>query len=255
MLEEIKIPNPDVYGITPSLYQAWYYYMKGYGTDEDFLKVLKKEPGKTTPAMIAGEIFELWVRLLVQGKDTKTARQMVVESDIWNKAAVMDKEDSDKVLATKNDIVSQTAYWDDCCINAAKLINVENNRIVEGSMWQVRVQRNLNLLHHGLYQLYGYADVIKRDRIFDLKYTSMYETGKFSYSIQHLVYMYCTGLKKFRYIIFDAKERDVYVEDYSFDTEALKLLMERICSFVVWLRKDHKPDYLGFFRSKWKKPI
>ena len=134
--------------ITPSLYSAYYWYaIKDYGTKEDFLRVLRKEPSEPSAAMQAGIEFEDHVRNICEGRVAPT-------------------ED-----------------------NASKLA-----KIVEGGIWQPWVGRE----YKGLW-LYGRADVIKCDTIYDIKVCEKYDFGKYQYSLQHHIYSYCTEISTFIY--------------------------------------------------------
>ena len=82
---------------------------------------------------------------------------------------------------------------------------------VYGGNWQETVSSWITV--NGIdFLLYGRTDVIKRDWIYDIKFGKNYDIGKYQYSIQHDLYMYCTGLQKFAYLISNGKE--VWREDY-----------------------------------------
>ena len=74
--------------------------------------------------------------------------------------------------------------------------------------------------------MYGIADVIRRNTIFDIKRVNYYDIGKYEGSIQHLIYMYATGIPNFEYVISDGQE--VYVETYHWESKSLETLKERI---------------------------
>jgi hypothetical protein len=93
--------------------------------------------------------------------------------------------------------------------------------IVQGGMWQQRVCKELD---DDL--VYGYADVLRRDTIFDIKRVNNYDTGKYQGSIQHLIYMYATGIPYFEYVVSDG--RGVYAEAYHWEGRSLETLRERI---------------------------
>lgn len=114
--------------------------------------------------------------------------------------------------------------------------------IVKGGFWQEKLQKQ-----QGDYLLYGRADVIKGDTIFDIKRVNNYEVGRYFPSIQHLVYMECTGIEKFRYLISDGSS--VYEEYYHKDNGNLDLLMSRINGMVDFIRADK--DFLPAFENNW----
>jgi hypothetical protein len=103
--------------------------------------------------------------------------------------------------------------------------------IVKGGMWQQRVSRDID---GDL--AYGIADVIRRDTIFDIKLTNNYDLGKYENSIQHLIYMYATGIPNFDYVISDGHE--VYVETYRWGARSLETLKERISEMKGSLLSD-----------------
>jgi hypothetical protein len=78
-------------------------------------------------------------------------------------------------------------------------------------------------------------DVIKRDTIYDIKFTSNYELGKFYNSSQHRIYLYCLGLPKFQYLISDGKE--YWTEDYHNHEGIEDELKGMISDFMGYLRK------------------
>jgi hypothetical protein len=103
--------------------------------------------------------------------------------------------------------------------------------IVKGGMWQQRVSRELD---GDL--LYGIADVIRRNTIFDIKRVNQYDLGKYETSIQHLIYMYATDIPNFEYVISDGHE--VYVEAYYWEAKSLETLKERITEMKGSLLSD-----------------
>jgi hypothetical protein len=109
-------------------------------------------------------------------------------------------------------------------------------------MWQRRVSKELD---NDL--LYGIADIIRRDTIFDLKRVDYYDTGKYEGSIQHLLYMYATGIPNFEYVIADNSE--VYGEAYYWGSKSLETLRERIADMKDSLLSDR--DLSRAFRTYW----
>ena len=120
---------------------------------------------------------------------------------------------------------------------------MEVAEIVCGGMWQQRISRELD---GDL--VYGIADVIKRDTIFDIKRVNQYELGKYESSIQHLIYMYSTEIPNFRYLISDGKE--VYEEAYHWDSQSLDLLKSRIADLKESLLAD--TALCMAFNKNWK---
>lgn len=109
---------------------------------------------------------------------------------------------------------------------------------------------------YGIVELYGYADEIVRDKVFDIKTTSNYSFGKFERSWQKDVYPYCltesgecTQVSEFEYTVVKLTggtkrtpliSGDVYKETYTYNHEQttvrLRQMLER---FIEWL-EAHK---------------
>lgn len=95
--------------------------------------------------------------------------------------------------------------------------------------------------------VYGKADVIKMDTIYDIKRVKSYEIGKYSKSVQHLFYMFCTKLPVFRYLVSDGN--NVFVETYTLNAYTEAMTKSNIKEFFDWLK------ITGMFETyfeKWK---
>jgi hypothetical protein len=115
--------------------------------------------------------------------------------------------------------------------------------MVAGGMWQRRVSKELD---GDL--LYGITDVIRRDTIFDIKRVNQYDTGKCEGSIQHLIYMYASGIPNFEYVISDGCE--VYGESYHWNSKSMETLRERIANMKDSFLSDD--DLSQAFKTYWK---
>lgn len=100
--------------------------------------------------------------------------------------------------------------------------------IVDGAIYQQFVCRECEG-----YMLLGFCDLIKRDTIYDLKYVSTYGLGKYTDSVQHLIYLYCTDMQNFEYIV--GCSDDIYFEKQPRDDEKLKATIKQ---FVTWLKMN-----------------
>jgi hypothetical protein len=127
------------------------------------------------------------------------------------------------------------ASKDACVLEAAE--------IVGGGIWQERISRDLD---GDL--VCGIADVIRRDTIFDIKWASQYDLGKYEWSVQRLIYMYAAGIPNFEYVISDGRE--VYVEAYRWEARSLELLRERIAEMKDSLLADDEMRLA--FQTHWK---
>ena len=95
--------------------------------------------------------------------------------------------------------------------------------MVADGEWQKSVNGMLDK-----WQLSGRIDVYFPYQIYDIKYCEKYELEKYKYSIQHLVYMYCTMVWNFEYLIYSEKDRQLYKESYIWDSQAQELLRSRL---------------------------
>lgn len=114
--------------------------------------------------------------------------------------------------------------------------------IVGHGIWQEKLCKTV-----GDYVLYGKADVIRADTIYDIKRVSTYDCPKYEQSIQHLLYMECSGLEHFKYVISTGK--DVYVEYYHKDADNLQKLLGRIDRMVNFIRQT--PEFNKAFEANW----
>lgn len=118
--------------------------------------------------------------------------------------------------------------------------------IVRGGLWQQSVKKEIKVGNQE-FLLYGRTDVIKRDTIYDSKYTSNYELGKFLDSSQHLIYLYCSGLPNFSYLVSDGK--DWWKEDYHNHEQVEDQIKSKIADFMKYLENDLEAKEL--FLAKW----
>lgn len=123
--------------------------------------------------------------------------------------SMLRREEIEKSSAMQAGIDFENKIFDYCCNSAPgeSSIICEIGDMVAGGYWQQRVSKQLDG-----FLLYGRADVIKHDTIYDIKRSKSYEVGKYYLSAQHRIYLYCTGIPKFSYIISD--ERSWWREDY-----------------------------------------
>jgi len=118
--------------------------------------------------------------------------------------------------------------------------------IVKGGLWQQSVKKEIKVGNQE-FLLYGRTDVIKRNTIYDIKFTGNYELGKFLDSSQHLIYLYCTGLPNFSYLISDGK--DWWREDYHNHDQVEDQIKSKIADFMSYLDNDLEAKEM--FINKW----
>ena len=123
----------------------------------------------------------------------------------------------------------------------------EITEIVKGGLWQQTCKKELKIGNQE-FLLYGRMDVVKRDTIYDIKFTSNYELGKFYNSSQHRIYLYCLGLPKFQYLISDGEE--YWTEDYHNHKGVEDELKGMISDFMGYLENDKEAKEM--FLTKWE---
>jgi hypothetical protein len=136
------------------------------------------------------------------------------------------------------DIKQEESYW--------KSIQDIGN-IVKGGYWQESVKKEIEVTGTRIL-LYGRCDVIKGDTVYDIKYTKNYNLGKFQESTQHLIYMFCSGLDKFKYLVSDLKS--YWIEEYVKQSNIEAKLRSKVMQFLDYLDRDKEANEL--FYSKWK---
>lgn len=202
------------YLLTPSLLNSYAYYIQDEfkspsDSRADFLKTLGRERFEPNEAMKKGIVFE---------EDVQLATHNLNEVNIFH-------EDYDE----RQHVINQIA------------------KIVKNGLWQQIVKKELKI-GNTKFLLYGRADVIKRDTIYDIKFTSNYEVGKFLDSSQHLIYLYCSGLPNFSYLISDGE--DWWREDYHNHQGIEGEIKSKVSDFLNYLENDKEAKELFF--TKWK---
>lgn len=143
--------------------------------------------------------------------------------------------------------------------NAIRLADVTRNHfdpdpivrrfteIVRDGIWQQSVKKDLKVGNQE-FLLYGRTDVIKRDTIYDIKFTSNYELGKFLDLSQHPIYLYCSGLPNFSHLISDGK--DWWREDYHNHAGIEDEIKSKVTEFLDYLENDKEAKEM--FLTKWE---
>lgn len=122
--------------------------------------------------------------------------------------------------------------------------------VVKGGLWQQEVKRTIEV-DGKTFLLFGYADVIKRNKIIDVKTTSSYEVGKYNKSTQHLIYMYCTDIPNFDYLIAQGGVtlENFYKESYAMQDDCESKIKERISEFLNFL--ENCPEAKEAYYTNW----
>lgn len=91
--------------------------------------------------------------------------------------------------------------------------------------------------------IFGYADVLTYDTIYDIKRTKAYKVGKYYNTSQHKIYCYCLGLDKFAYLV--QADDGFYKEDYNYKTGQAEQLIDQ---FIDWLKVA---GYYKTWKERW----
>lgn len=199
------------YLITPSLLGSFTWYLSDESEDgrEKFLQTLGRIKTPSTPTQQKGLDFESAIcRVAEHLAKWKCESDCVPALEFANYQVV-------------KEIAEQVCY----------------------GLWQQSVKKEIKIGNLE-FLLYGRTDVIKRDIIYDIKFTSNYELGKFQDSSQHLIYLYCSELPKFSYLISDGK--DWWKEDYVNDGNVENRIKSMISDFLGYLENDKEAGELYF---------
>ena len=210
------------YLITASLLNSYQYYIQDEfkspaDSRADFLKTLSRERFEPNEAMQKGIDFE---------------------DDLMQVS--LDLRGFENYLSSNSNNFETKPFSRDIILH-------ELGAIVEGGLWQESVKKEITVGNQE-FLLYGRMDVIKRDTIYDIKFTSNYELGKFMNSSQHRIYLYCLGLPKFQYLISDGKE--YWIEDYHNHEGIEDELKGMISDFMSYLENDKEAKEM--FLTKWE---
>lgn len=210
--------------LTPSLINSFQYYIQDEwkspeDSRADFLKTLSREKAPTTEAQAKGIKFENDIFDCCNGKYLKFRPVDTFPAIEPNTGEVLE-------IADNYDFV----------VNSL-------SKIVKGGLWQQSVKKDLKVGNHD-FLLYGRTDVIKRDTVFDIKFTSNYELGKFQDSSQHLIYLYCSDLPKFSYLVSDGK--DWWREDYFNHAGIEGEIKSKVSEFLNYVEGDKEAKELYF---------
>lgn len=120
--------------------------------------------------------------------------------------------------------------------------------IVRGGIWQKKVEKPFKD-----WWLKGVMDVCFLDKIFDIKKVKSYELGKYKHSIQHLVYMYCTGIEEFEYLIGTGSGTgsEFYREHYNWNAIAERVLESCLIELTSFL--SDVPMFWDAYTKHWYK--
>lgn len=172
--------------------------------DNDFLAQLNRTFTLTTVAGARGNIFEDLVLRRTLNESWDTLEPIILKE--------FKDFDVDKLKQCVDNIAS----------------------IVHGGEWQVKVTKSIFDPHSGCeYYLTGKMDVLNRNipQIYDIKYTSaLRNQAKFENSVQHRLYMICTDIAKFTYLISDGEawKQEEYYHNKKWDQQYLLTIINNL---------------------------
>ena len=126
--------------------------------------------------------------------------------------------------------------WQDAALRVAD--------IIRGGLLQYKAKRTVTV--NGMdFLLYGRLDALKAGVIYDIKFSSGYERGKFVAGTQHPTYLEIVPEATcFKYLISNGSE--VWTETYT--REETPSIFPVISDFVDWLRAT---GLLDLYKEKW----
>jgi hypothetical protein len=224
--------------ITPSLLSSYQYYIQDeFKSPEDsradFIRTLSREKFEPNLNMQKGLDFEYLVKKTCDWEDggVHWASLLAQKCQKLKSLGILNYKDVVSFIDKNSDYLK--------CIK-------EIGKIVEKSLWQQSVKKEITVGNQE-FLLYGRTDVIKRDTVYDIKFTSNYEAGKFVSSSQYRIYLYCSDLPKFQYLVSDGKE--YWVEDYHNHAGIEDELKGMISDFMGYLENDKEAKEI--FSNKW----
>lgn len=206
--------------VTQSLLSAWQWMFKAEDADAaetDFMRVLRRERGEPSPAMLAGRVFESLCYAIADGRFIP-------------------------LLDEHGTPVFPTEY-----LGASKVAE-----IIHGGAWQVKERKEISVGNRD-FLLYGILDVLKAGTIYDIKFRTKSlgsgdVAGKYLDSPQHPMYLdLVPEATQFAYLVSDG--RDLYVESYQRGDVAP--IEDTISEFMAYLeRTGLTPLYIERWASK-----
>jgi hypothetical protein len=204
------------YKITPTLLNGFYFFKKSEKVERtaEFKALLNKERFKPNELMLQGIAFEKNVYAICCGQKVE---HMPTALEVANE--------------------------------------------VKGGSWQVTVAKDI-LVNGQPFLLTGKTDIIKGDIIIDVKRCRNdafepkadpryeYKFGKYFESVQHKIYMVCSGIHNFRYLISDGKT--VVPEDYVYTSETFGEVLQAVSDFWEWLHMPGAEYYLNAYLKNWE---
>lgn len=133
---------------------------------------------------------------------------------------------------------------------------IKNYEPTKNGCYQVKLYKNITT-DTGTYVLYGRLDCLKAGIIYDYKYTSSYDVGKFYGSYQTLIYFeLCEEAYQFCYLVSNnfkknktLDEINLYRENYLRNSLKNIDIKQEIDTFISWLKAN---DLYNLYLEKWE---
>lgn len=217
------------YLMTHSLLSSWLYAMKDSPYEDatterdpydEFMKTLRREPTETTKAMQNGIDFEKLVTQIIHGE----------KSDVKH---VITQDGQQKLLDARP--LTENPWYD-----AANQIA----DIIRGAQLQYRARKVIEVRGIPLV-LYGRLDALKAGVVYDIKFSSAYERGKYFDSTQHPTYLeLIPEANEFMYLVSNGSS--VWCETYRRDETSS--IFPVIYDFFDWLQAY---DLMDLYKKWW----
>lgn len=128
--------------------------------------------------------------------------------------------------------------------------------ICKGGKQQEKLMKDI-VVDDNEYHLFGYADIVFPDVIYDIKTTGRFK-GENSYlnRSQHRIYSICTGINKFEYLVADFGSTDypkkiIKVKTETNPTENVEIISNKIREVIKFIDLSGlKKDYIEIFTAK-----
>lgn len=143
------------------------------------------------------------------------------------------------VLQMENDLINVNEEYMERLRNILRVFY----KSCKGGTQQAKLVKDIEI-EGEIFTLFGYADILFPDKIIDIKTCTDYREAKYSGSIQHTIYQYCTGIKTFQYIVADYNKTSLPQEFHIVDATCSDLntveqvLRMRLTEFLHYLKAN-----------------
>lgn len=201
--------------IYPTLIDTYLYFLKSDTmTLDEMIGRINRIPSPANEAMLKGSAFNTLIDRLAQG---------------------------DEIVAVDGDMPAyKIEHQGNSYLYPKHIADFIVDRI-SGALMQV-YNRAIISTPFGDVELYGYADYVLRDTVFELKTTGNYTWPKYNNSLQHKSYLYClrksgNDITRAEYVVTDFNS--VFIEDYYWTDKIEADLVVAITQFLAFVER-HK---------------